>query len=112
MPAWIVGATTRIVPVTTAPSAVEIETGSPGLSSESRASGASPRHSMRPLRRRRSISEPACAIWPTVTVRAVITPSSGAVTFVNLRRSCDVSTSAFADSTPARDTSAADLSLS
>ena len=96
--AEIVGATTRIVPWNGVPSAVVTLTPCPGAKSLMRVSGASPRHSMRPLRKMRSISPPACAICPTVTVRDVTMPSSGATTFVNFRRNCDVSRSARADS--------------
>jgi hypothetical protein len=46
----------------------------------SSASGTSARHSTRSCRSMRSISAPACAIWPTLTVREVIVPLSGAVT--------------------------------
>jgi hypothetical protein len=52
----------------------------PTLMRESCASGTSARHSTRFCRSMRSISAPACAIWPTLTVREVTTPLSGAVT--------------------------------
>ena len=64
VPLWTVGATTRTLPLSVAPSAVVTRTVWPTFKSRMRASGTSPRHSMRPWRSRRSISPPACAIWP------------------------------------------------
>ena len=82
----------------------------PTWTSASSASGTSARHSTRLRRSMRSISVPACAIWPMLTLREVMTPLSGAVTRVKRGRSSAESRSARAvDTRPARRCIAAQL---
>jgi hypothetical protein len=76
----MVGATMRTVPFREVPSAAASSTFWPALMRDSCDSGISARHSTRSWRSKRSISWPDCAICPTLTVREVTVPSSGATT--------------------------------
>jgi len=91
----------RTVPLTWAPLALVITAGVPTATRLSSAEVTSARHSRRPWRISRNSSVPALSTLPTVAVRAEITPSSGASTWVLRPRTCCAASTASAASTRA-----------
>ena len=83
-----VGATMRTLPCTVAPLAVLTKAVVPTRMRSSSAAVTSARHSSRPWRTMRNSSVPLPSTAPTVALRALMVPLSGARTWVCCRRCC------------------------
>ena len=91
-----VGASMRTVPLATLPSARRKRAACPGATAASCSADSSARHSSRPWRTMPNSSVPDCTTLPSVALRRLMMPSSGATMRVWPRRICSLLSAACA----------------